>query len=158
MFHYSKINMKPPAIGSVVEWHQDLSYYPLTHPGSVSILFYLDDADTGNGCLQVIPGAHRRPLLDHTRNGIFQGCVTDPALVASDRERFGIELAKGARAQVSLYAKPGEAFPALPYGTVVELEAMLGRDENAVRLRQSAPFVGLLPKEQVRKLNEEAAG
>jgi hypothetical protein len=35
---------------------------------------------------------------------------------------------------------------------------MLGRDENAVRLRQSAPFVGLLPKEEVRKLNEEAAG
>jgi hypothetical protein len=36
--------------------------------------------------------------------------------------------------------------------------AMLGRDEDAVRLRQSAPFVGLLPKEEVRKLNEEAAG
>jgi antitoxin component of MazEF toxin-antitoxin module len=35
---------------------------------------------------------------------------------------------------------------------------MLGRDENAVRLRQSAPFVGLLPKGEVRKLNEEAAG
>ncbi|MFL6600951.1 MAG: AbrB/MazE/SpoVT family DNA-binding domain-containing protein [Steroidobacteraceae bacterium] len=35
---------------------------------------------------------------------------------------------------------------------------MLGRDENAIRLRQSAPFVGLLPKEEVRKLNEEAAG
>lgn len=36
--------------------------------------------------------------------------------------------------------------------------AMLGRDDDAVRLRQSAPFVGLLPKEEVRKLNEEAAG
>jgi antitoxin component of MazEF toxin-antitoxin module len=36
--------------------------------------------------------------------------------------------------------------------------AMLGRDENAVRLRQSAPFVGLLPKDEVKKLNEEAAG
>jgi len=36
--------------------------------------------------------------------------------------------------------------------------AMLGRDEDAVRLRQSAPFVGLLPKEEVRRLNEEAAG
>jgi antitoxin component of MazEF toxin-antitoxin module len=35
---------------------------------------------------------------------------------------------------------------------------MLGRDEEAVRLRQSAPFVGLLPKEEVRRLNEEAAG
>src|SRR5687768_2596752 len=28
LFHYSKINMKPPEIGSVVEWHQDLTYYP----------------------------------------------------------------------------------------------------------------------------------
>jgi len=36
--------------------------------------------------------------------------------------------------------------------------AMLGRDEDAVRLRQSAPFVGLLPREEVRRLNEEAAG
>ena len=36
--------------------------------------------------------------------------------------------------------------------------AMLGRDERAVRLRQSAPYVGLLPREEVRKLNEEASG
>jgi antitoxin component of MazEF toxin-antitoxin module len=36
--------------------------------------------------------------------------------------------------------------------------AMLGRDESAVRLRQSAPYVGLLGQEEVRKLNEEAAG
>jgi hypothetical protein len=35
---------------------------------------------------------------------------------------------------------------------------MLGRDENAVRLRQSMPFVGLLSREEVRKLNEEAGG
>jgi antitoxin component of MazEF toxin-antitoxin module len=36
--------------------------------------------------------------------------------------------------------------------------AMLGRDENAVRLRQSAPYAGLLSRDEVRKLNEEAAG
>jgi hypothetical protein len=36
--------------------------------------------------------------------------------------------------------------------------ALLGRDEQAVRLRQSAPYVGLLSHEEVRKLNEEAAG
>jgi len=35
--------------------------------------------------------------------------------------------------------------------------AMLGRDENAVRLRQSMPFVGLLSQVEVRRLNEEAA-
>lgn len=34
--------------------------------------------------------------------------------------------------------------------------AMIGQDEEANRLRQSMPFVGLLPKEEVRRLNEEA--
>jgi phytanoyl-CoA hydroxylase len=92
-FHYSKINMKPPAIGSVVEWHQDLSYYPLTNHDSVSILFYLDDADRGNGCLQVIPGRHRGPLLDHTRDGIFQGRVTEPV---DEREAVALEGRAGA--------------------------------------------------------------
>ncbi len=35
--------------------------------------------------------------------------------------------------------------------------AMLGRDERAVTLRQSMPFVGLLSQEEVRRLHEEAA-
>ncbi|HXO65793.1 MAG TPA: hypothetical protein VN882_13965 [Steroidobacteraceae bacterium] len=34
--------------------------------------------------------------------------------------------------------------------------AMLGRDEDAVRLRQSMPYVGLLPPAEVKKLHEEA--
>ena len=38
LFHYSKLNMKPPKIGSVVEWHQDLSYYPLTNRDSLAVL------------------------------------------------------------------------------------------------------------------------
>lgn len=36
--------------------------------------------------------------------------------------------------------------------------AMLGRDERAVRLRQSAPYAGLLLPEEVRRLNEETTG
>src|SRR5436190_11314912 len=78
LFHYSKINMKPPEIGSVVEWHQDLAYYPLTNTDSLAVLFYLDDADRTNGCLQVIRGCHRSPLMNHTRDGFFQGRITDP--------------------------------------------------------------------------------
>ena len=35
--------------------------------------------------------------------------------------------------------------------------AMLGHDDHANRLRQSAPYVGLLPRDEVRRLNEEAA-
>ena len=77
IFHYSKINMKPPHIGSVVEWHQDWSYYPLTNRDSVSILFYLDDASLENGCLQVIPRRQLQPLMDHTTGGFFRGKVTE---------------------------------------------------------------------------------
>ncbi len=76
VFHLSKINMKPAALGSVVEWHQDLTYYPLTNTDSVTVLVYLDDADASNGCLQVIPRAQHR-VMDHTSKGIFQGRVTE---------------------------------------------------------------------------------
>jgi antitoxin component of MazEF toxin-antitoxin module len=34
---------------------------------------------------------------------------------------------------------------------------MLGRDEHANRLRQSPPYVGLLPLGEVKRLNEEAS-
>jgi hypothetical protein len=77
LLHYSKLNMKPPAIGSVVEWHQDLSYYPLTNDSSVAVLIYLDDADRANGCLQVIPGQHKAKLLNHTQDGYFVGKITE---------------------------------------------------------------------------------
>ena len=77
LFHYSKLNMKPPEIGSVVEWHQDLSYYPLTNRDSLAVLFYLDDADAENGCLQMLPGQHEGDLLAHTRQGYFQGRATE---------------------------------------------------------------------------------
>jgi len=77
LYHYSKLNMKPPEIGSVVEWHQDLSYYPLTNRDSLAVLFYLDDADAENGCLQMLPGRHEGDLLAHTREGYFQGRATE---------------------------------------------------------------------------------
>ncbi len=35
---------------------------------------------------------------------------------------------------------------------------LLGRDERSNQLRQSPPYVGMLSREEVRKLNEEAAG
>lgn len=77
LFHYSKLNMKPAAIGSVVEWHQDLAYYPMTNSDSLAVLFYLDDADRQNGCLQVIPGVHGNGIMDHTSSGYFRGQITE---------------------------------------------------------------------------------
>ena len=78
VFHYSKLNMKPPAIGSVVDWHQDLAYYPLSNCDSLAVLLYLDDADQNNGCLQIIPGRHLERLMEHSIDGFFQGRITVP--------------------------------------------------------------------------------
>ena len=77
VFHYSKLNVKPAEVGSVVEWHQDLAYYPLTNRDSLAVLFYLDQTDRDNGALQLLPGRHDSVLLEHTRDGYFQGRVTE---------------------------------------------------------------------------------
>jgi phytanoyl-CoA hydroxylase len=77
LFHYSKLNMKPAEVGSVVEWHQDLSYYPMTNSDSLAVLFYLDDTDHSNGALKILPGAHREALMNHSIEGFFQGRVTE---------------------------------------------------------------------------------
>jgi len=61
---------------------------------------------------------------------ILEGCVVEPALVAADRERFTLELAPQARAQVSLFSKQSETFPALPYGTRIEITGKVRRPHN----------------------------
>ena len=61
---------------------------------------------------------------------IFDGCVIDPGLTGGDRERFGVELAADARAAVALYARPGENFPILPYGTPVEFQGKVRTPHN----------------------------
>lgn len=75
-FFSSKINVKAAEIGSIVEWHQDMAYGPLTNRSVIAVLIYLDDANLTNGCLQVVPGQHR--MLDHSLNGLFQGRITEP--------------------------------------------------------------------------------
>ena len=83
--HYSKLNMKPAELGSVVDWHQDLSYFPSTNGDSLAILIYLDDADVENGCLMALPKKHENDLMDHTSSGIFQGRITE-TIAESDAE------------------------------------------------------------------------
>jgi phytanoyl-CoA hydroxylase len=76
-FHYSKLNMKGPKVGSVVEWHQDFSYYPHTNSDLVTALLPFDDMNEVNGCLKVIPGSHKKGLTKHYIDGYFRGKITD---------------------------------------------------------------------------------
>jgi len=74
---HSKLNMKPARVGSVVEWHQDLTYFPHTNDDLVTLLIYLDDANINNGCLQVVPRKHRAYLNHCNPDGTFAGMVTE---------------------------------------------------------------------------------
>jgi antitoxin component of MazEF toxin-antitoxin module len=62
---------------------------------------------------------------------------------------------KKSGAWVSAYAEWKKILESADDGELFAV--LLGRDERSNRLRQSPPYVGLLAREEVRKLNEEAA-
>jgi competence protein ComEC len=70
------------------------------------------------------------PQLDAEGPVILGGCVVEPPVVSGDRERFVLELERGARAQVTIYEREGEAPPRLDYGQRVEFDAKVRRPHN----------------------------
>jgi len=60
---------KPPGKGLPVLWHQDGSYWPLEPMEVVTAWLAIDDSDAQNGCMRVLPGTHRPPVIrKHQRN------------------------------------------------------------------------------------------
>jgi len=78
-YHNNKLNMKNPAHGSAVEWHQDWAFYPHTNDSILEVVIALDDMTPQNGALMVVPGSHRGRTWDHHQDGLFVGAITDPA-------------------------------------------------------------------------------
>jgi ectoine hydroxylase-related dioxygenase (phytanoyl-CoA dioxygenase family) len=74
---HSKLNMKPARVGSAVEWHQDMAYFPHTNDDLVTTLVYLDDATEENGCLQVLPRHHTHYFNHAGPDGRFAGMITE---------------------------------------------------------------------------------
>jgi ectoine hydroxylase-related dioxygenase (phytanoyl-CoA dioxygenase family) len=58
---------RPAKPDAVFTWHQDLGYWPTgtPEPLSATCSLALDDADSENGCLRVVPGSHRKGLRPH---------------------------------------------------------------------------------------------
>jgi competence protein ComEC len=61
---------------------------------------------------------------------ILGGCVVEPPAISGERERFILELAPNARAQVTLYTKGDEPLPPLRYGQSIELDARVRKPRN----------------------------
>lgn len=71
--HTAKLNMKKAEYGAPVQWHQDFAFYPHTNDDVLAVGIVFDDMTLENGPLQVIPGSHKGPVLDHHLNGVFAG-------------------------------------------------------------------------------------
>lgn len=57
--------VKGPYNGSAVPYHQDAAYWPVEPMNMISCWMAIDDATVENGCVNVIPGTHKK-LLPHT--------------------------------------------------------------------------------------------
>lgn len=56
---------KYPGPDKWVAWHQDVTYWGLEPAYALTAWYAVDDSDTGNGCMRVIPGSHRWGILEH---------------------------------------------------------------------------------------------
>ena len=75
-FHHCKINLKLPGARTEVAYHQDFAYTPHTNDDIVTALLFLDDIDAENGCLTVVPGSHKGPMLSLFDGERFTGAVS----------------------------------------------------------------------------------
>ncbi|GIT52865.1 MAG: hypothetical protein Ct9H300mP16_00250 [Pseudomonadota bacterium] len=65
----SSLFAKPASDGQATPWHQDGEYWPIRPVATCTVWIAVDDANTSNGCLRVIPGSHKREdLLRHRTN------------------------------------------------------------------------------------------
>ena len=69
--HQSKINAKRALQGDVWQWHQDFTFWHwedgMRAPNAVNLAIFLDPGTEFNGPLLVIPGSHRRGVMDPAR-------------------------------------------------------------------------------------------
>jgi len=57
--------IKEPHTASHVSWHQDLTYWGLSHDDQVSVWLALSPATAESGCMRMIPGSHKHGVYKH---------------------------------------------------------------------------------------------
>jgi non-haem Fe2+, alpha-ketoglutarate-dependent halogenase len=56
---------KYPRDPGYISWHQDGTYWGLDSPQVTTAWVALTDSVVDNGCMRVVPGSHRHPILPH---------------------------------------------------------------------------------------------
>ncbi len=66
--YQTKINAKAAFTGGAWAWHQDFIFWyhedGMVEPRALTIMLYVDEVTKFNGAMYVIPGSHRRTMID----------------------------------------------------------------------------------------------
>ena len=95
--------VKEPQTPDFVSWHQDLTYWGLTHFDEVTAWVALSPATVMSGCMRFIAGSHKQDILEHKdtfdgSNLLSRGQVL--AVDIDESQAIDVELQPG---QVSLH-------------------------------------------------------
>jgi hypothetical protein len=83
---------KAPRNRSVVGWHQDAYYWPLSPHNSVTAWLAFTDSDEGNGAMRVIPKSQSGGLIKHKRSSQTDSVLTLELERGSFREDEAVPL------------------------------------------------------------------
>ena len=88
---------KQPGIGGEVLWHQDSTFLYTEPIGCIGFWFALEDADSSNGGMLAMPGAHRGPLRQRFRHADDECLVTETLDTTPwpDRPSVNLDAKKG---------------------------------------------------------------
>ena len=78
---------KMPMDNTVVDWHQDCSYWPLTPTRALTVWLAIDNADKNNGCMEVYTGSHQHGLIDFEASAADSGNVLNQSV--KNPEQYG---------------------------------------------------------------------
>jgi len=74
--HQYKVNTKKGLKGDWWEWHQDFPYWHIDdgieQPAMVSVMLYLQDTDSSNGALLLIPKTHKLGIVQFAEKGALR--------------------------------------------------------------------------------------
>ena len=90
---------KMPGAKTYVGWHQDGTYWKLQPPAVVTAWVALSPSNSSNGCMRVVPGTHREPMLPQRETYI-------PENALSRGQEIAVEVDEEQAVDLSL--RPGE--------------------------------------------------
>jgi len=94
---------KPAHSTSYVSWHQDATYWGLEPPDIVTAWVALTPSTVESGCMRVVPGTHKSPVLAHRDTFAADNLLSRGQEIAVDideRDAVNVVLAPG---QMSLH-------------------------------------------------------